>query len=97
MVTGANDELGLSEFDLPEVLEILRYEEKGNHARDRGEYDLAREYYAEAVRETEQYLNTIEEIRENQDLDPNQENNLEEMENRLNQFEKMVDNQINRL
>jgi len=97
MVTGANDELGLSEFDLPEVLEILRYEEKGNDARDRGEYDLAREYYAEAVRETEQYLNTIEEIRENQDLDPNQENNLEEMENRLNQFEKMVDNQINRL
>lgn len=97
MVIGADDELGLSEFDLPEIFEILKYEEKGNDARDRGQYDLAREYYAEAVRETEQYLNEIEQIKDNRDLTPGQEDKLEEIENRLTHFEKMVDNQINRL
>lgn len=86
-----------SEFDLPTVSEILQHDEKGSDARDRGDHDIAEEHYNEAMKKTEEYLHSIEQIRKNEDLTLKQRQNLNEMENRLNLYQDMIKNQINRL
>jgi hypothetical protein len=97
MASGILDEEILSEFDLPTVSEILEYDENGNNARDQGQYDLAKEHYAEALRKTEEYANSLEEIKKNKELTPEKEEKLNILENRLNQYKKMINNQLDRL
>lgn len=99
MSTGADNgsESELEEFDLPDISEILQREERGNTARDRGEYSTARQYYNEAITIADRYLESIEEVRTNEDLSPEQKERLEDLENRLELYNSMLDDQIDRL
>jgi tetratricopeptide (TPR) repeat protein len=97
MSVGADDGLELEQFDLPEISEILQVEDEGNTARDRGEYATAREHYNEAISIANRYLESIEEVKTDTDLDPEQEERLEDLENRIELYNSMLEDQIDRL
>jgi tetratricopeptide (TPR) repeat protein len=97
MSTGADDRRVLEEFDLPEISDILQCEQRGNTARDRGEYETAQEHYLKAIQTADEYVESIHEVREHEDLTPQQEKSLNELENRLELYNSMLDDQIERL
>lgn len=97
MAAGSDREEWLAEFGLSGFSEILYHDRKGNRARRRGEYDTAREQYQAAKEETEEYLDNVKTIRETEDLCPDQREQLNEIESRLEQFQGMLKNQLDRL
>ncbi len=97
MSTGADNGNITEEFNLPDMNEILEYDKKGNTARDRGEYDKAIKFYNEALEATENYLDSIDGVREDQDLSEEQRRKLNMREERLEQYRLMVDDQIDRI
>ena len=97
MAGGTEDEDITEEFNLPNMNEILEYDKKGNTARDRGEYDKAIKFYNEALEAAENYLDSIDGVREDQDLSEEQRRELNMREEGLEQYRLMLDDQIDQI